>query len=164
MCRGSIMARDYEDIFDTEDLDDDELRRVVRELLRDNRSIDAADISIHINDGKIVLEGRVGTDAERRIAERVVSDRLGLDNVRSRLIVDPLRRVESPEAADEQQEDEGDNGGESELLPTEEHSADRTADSSESTELGIPWIPPSSQTPEGMNGPGVERDAERDSY
>ena len=34
------MARDYEDIFGTENLDDGELRRLVRETLRENRSID----------------------------------------------------------------------------------------------------------------------------
>jgi hypothetical protein len=153
------MAHDYEDIFDTEDLSDDELHGLVRETLRDNRSIDADDISIHVHQGKVVLAGRVGTDAEKRIAERVIEDRLGLDNVQSQLVVDPLRRVENPEAADEQQDD-ADNEGDDELLPSE----DRTTDSTESTELGIPWIPPASQTPEGMSGPGVESDAERDSY
>jgi hypothetical protein len=100
------MARDYEDIFHLDDLDDDELRRLVRETLRDNRSIDPHDIHIHVRDSKVILSGRVGTDAERRIAQRVVEDRIGIENVESQLLVDPLRRVESPEAIDEHLADE----------------------------------------------------------
>jgi|HubBroStandDraft_6_1064221.scaffolds.fasta_scaffold113217_2 hypothetical protein len=173
------MARDYEDIFDTDDLDNDELRRLVRDTLRDNRSIDATDISVHVHEGQIMLAGRVGTDAEKRIAERVIEDRLGLDNVQSQLVVDPLRRAKTPEAADEQQAAEG---GE-ELLPMgdrvyrdydtiqrrspdsdTEGDLDDTTESTESTELGIPWTPPLSQTPEGVSGPDVKRNSDRDSY
>ena len=171
------MAHDYEGIFDIEDLDDDELRRLVREMLRDNRSIDAADISVHVHNGKIVLAGRVGTDAEKRIAERVIEDRLGVDNVQSQLVVDPLRRGESPEAADEQKDNEVSNESFAARdrvsrdyndfgrigLDTDEE-LDGTTESAESTELGIPWIPPSSQTPEGLSDPDVERGSKRDSY
>ncbi|HEY5086078.1 MAG TPA: BON domain-containing protein, partial [Gemmatimonadaceae bacterium] len=100
------MQRDFEDIFDTEDLDPSELRRLVRETLRDNRSIDPLDITVHVRDGKVILAGRVGTDSEKRIAERVVGDRIGLTNVESQLVVDPIRRATSPEAADESVSDE----------------------------------------------------------
>ena len=65
------MERDYEDIFDTEDLNPDELRRLVRETLRDNPSIDPDDINVHVRDDKVILTGRVGTDEAKRIAERV---------------------------------------------------------------------------------------------
>ena len=171
------MARDYEDIFDIEDLDDGELRRLVRETLRDNRSIDPDDIHIHVREGKIVLAGRVGTDAEKRIAERVIADRLGVEEIQNQLVVDPIRQSVSPEAADEELVDEEEHEG---LLLGDRvyreddearHLADDpegemygTADRTESTDRGIPWVPPESPTPEGTSGTGPEHDADRDSY
>lgn len=171
------MARDYEDIFDVEDLDDNELRRLVREILRDNRSIDPQDITVHVRDGAVVLAGRVGTDAEKRIAERLVEDRIGLEHLQSQLVVDPIRRAESPEPVDEHLADEeeheglllGDRPSNEEdsaehLIPDPEGELYGTTDRMEATERGIPWVPPESPTPEGTGGTETERDAERDSY
>ncbi len=171
------MPRDYEDIFDTEDMDPNELRRLVRETLRDNRSIDPLDIDVHVRHGKIILSGRVGTDIEKRIAERVVGDRIGLTNVQSQLVVDPLRRATSPEAADESVSDEKQHEG---LLlgdsprvhsDTSEHLAGHaeeellgTVDRTEAIEDGIPWTPPEGPTPEGTDEGGFPpHDAELDS-
>ena len=172
------MQRDFEDIFDTEDLDADELRRLVHETLRDNRSIDPAEISVHVRAGKVILAGRVGTDTEKRIAERVVGDRIGLTNVESQLVVDPLRRATSPEAADENVSDEEQHEGlllgdaprshsdSSDHLAS--HAEDEllgTVDRTEAIEDGIPWIPPESPTPEGTDESAYPpRDAELDSF
>ena len=180
------MAHDYEDIFDIDDLDDDELRRVVRDTLRDNRSIDPDDVHVHVREGKVVLSGRVGTDAEKRIAERVIEDRIGITNFQSQLVVDPIRRAESPEAIDEHLADEeaheslllgdraisfsdesrhlADRAGRADADADAEMVIDDTVDLSEANEQGIPWSPPDSPTPEGYGGTGVERDAGRDSY
>lgn len=171
------MGRDYEGIFNTEDLDTDELRRLIRETLRDNRSIDPLDINVHVQENKVILTGRVGTDAEKRIAERVVGDRIGLVNVESQLTVDPLRRALNPEAADEAAADEADSEGlllgegADESSDTARHlqeSADAdtfgTADRTEAIEDGVPWIPPESATPEGTDERGYPHDAERDSF
>jgi hypothetical protein len=172
------MQRDFEGIFDTEDLDPDELRRLVRETLRDNRSIDPLDITVHVRDGRVILAGRVGTDAEKRIAERVVGDRIGLTNVESQLVVDPNRRATSPEAADESINDEEAHEG---LLlgdaprmnsDTADHLASHaedellgTVDRTEAIEDGIPWMPPEGPTPEGTDEGGFPpRDAELDSF
>ncbi|MEO8946539.1 MAG: BON domain-containing protein [Gemmatimonadaceae bacterium] len=172
------MPRDFEDIFDTEDLDPDELRRLVRETLRDNRSIDPLDITVHVRHGKVILAGRVGTDSEKRIAERVVSDRIGLENVESQLMVDPLRRATSPEAADESVNDEEAHEGlllgdaPRQRTDSSEHLASHaddelfgTVDRTEAIEDGIPWIPPESPTPEGTDEKGFPpTDAELDSF
>jgi BON domain-containing protein len=173
------MPRDFEDIFDTEDLDPAELRRLVRETLRDNNSIDPLDINVHVREGKVILTGRVGTDTEKRIAERVVADRLGLTNVESQLVVDPLRRAMSPEAADESVSDEEEHeglllGGSEQRSETDTashfapHAEDEmlgTVDRKESIEDGIPWIPPESPTPEGTDEAAFPpRDAELDSF
>jgi hypothetical protein len=171
------MPRDYEDIFGIENLDDNELRQLVRDTLRDSRSIDPADITVHVKDGQVALAGRVGTESEKRIAERIVSDRIGVDRVQNQLVVDPIRRAESPEAIDEHLADEEQHEG---LLlgesPEQEDDEARhltvdhegelygTVDRMQSMEEGIPWIPPESQTPEGSGGTEIEHDADRDSY
>jgi hypothetical protein len=171
------MARDYEGIFNTDDLDDDELRRLVRETLRDNRSIDPDDIRVHIRDGRVILAGRVGTEEERRIAQRVIEDRIGIEHVEIQLVVDPIRRAVSPEAIDEHLADEsaheglllGDrtsqhNDETRHLADVDEEEIDGTVDRTEAAERGIPWIPPESATPEGLGGTEIERDANRDSF
>jgi hypothetical protein len=172
------MQNDFEDIFDTENLDPEELKRLVRETLRDNRSIDPLDITVHVRGNKVILAGRVGTDTEKRIAERVVGDRIGLTHVESQLVVDPLRRALSPEAADESVADEEQHEGlllgdaSREHTDTSEHLAPHsedellgTVDRTESIEEGIPWIPPESPTPEGTDESAFPpRDAELDSF
>jgi hypothetical protein len=172
------MERDFEDIFDTEDLDPNELRQLVRQTLRDNRSIDPLDINVHVRSGRVILAGRVGTDTEKRIAERVVADRIGLPNLESQLVVDPNRRATSPEAADESVVDAEEHEG---LLlgdpapnhtDTTEQLADRAEDElygttnrTEAIEDGIPWVPPESPTPEGTDEKGFPpTDARLDSF
>ena len=95
------MAHDFENIDDLDDLSDSELRRLVRDRLREHRGLDPADITVDVHDRVVELSGRVGTEGERRVAERVVTDLIGLPLVRNDLVVDSLRRAESPEAADE---------------------------------------------------------------
>ena len=68
------MARDFENTDDVEDLSDQELRGVVRARLAEHRGLDVNDIEVHVENGAVRLGGRVGTEAERRIAERVVTD------------------------------------------------------------------------------------------
>jgi hypothetical protein len=170
-----MMARDYEDIFDTEDLDDNELKQLARETLRDNRSIDPRDIHLHVRDGKIVLAGRVGTETELRVAERLLTDRLGLDRVENQLVVDPTRRAESPEAIDTHLADEEAHEGlllgegpdqqddtARHLVDDQEAELYGTVDRTESMEDGVTWIPPESPTPEGLEGTRTPKDAERD--
>jgi hypothetical protein len=171
------MTHDYEDIFDVDDLEPEELRRIVHETLRETKSINAAAITVHVHDDAVILAGRVGTQEEQRIAERVVADRIGLQHVRNQLIVDSLYRAESPEAIDEHLVDEHeheslllggrigqDNDEASHLEIDYEGELYGTVDRTEAMETGIPWIPPESPTPEGMNGMGPARDAHRDAY
>lgn len=171
------MEHDYEDIFDIEDLDPDELRGLVRETLRQNNSIDPLDINVHVRGDKVILTGRCGTDLEKRIAERVVGDRIGLVNVESQLVVDHTRRPEAPEAADEaivqEQNDEGVLLGESSLneSDTAAHLGQDmdaayygTTDRMKAIEGGFPWSPPDDPTPEGTDEQAPIHDAEQDSF
>jgi hypothetical protein len=159
------MAHDYEDIHDIDDLSDDELTQLVREWLAGNDSIDADDVMVSVEDGVVRLSGRVGTEGELRIAERLVTDSLGIVNVENELVVDAIRRADSPEAIDDHLADEAERSGtllgdvpradspEAEHL-TEDHDAMLfgTVDLQKAIERGGAWNPPSSPTPEGLSG------------
>lgn len=171
------MARDYEDIFDIEGMDEGDLKRLVREVLREYRTIDPVDINVHVQGTKVILAGRVGTDAEKRIAERIVGDRIGITNLESQLVVDPLVRSLNPEAADESVafEEENETTVSNQTLP-QRSDTDRamatdpeaeytgTTDRQQAIEDGVPWIPPETPTPEGTDEHGVPRDAATDSF
>ena len=159
------MAHDYENIRDTEDLSDGELRALVRDRLDEQLAFDPDDVEIAARDGVIRLSGRVGTEEELRIIEHVVTDVVGIEKVRNELLVDPIRRAESPIAIDEHLADEDAHEG---LLlgdrarpenPEAEHLHENlraelygTTDVQESIEGAIPWTPPESPTPEGLSG------------
>ncbi len=159
------MAHDYEDIHDIDDLSDDELRDLVRQQLADNESIDADDITVDVEDGLVMLSGRVGTEGELRIAERLITDSLGITNVENELVIDAIRRADSPEAIDDHLADEDEAAGallgdrarplsdESEHL-TEDLDAMLygTTDMQKAIEGGAAWNPPMSPTPEGLSG------------
>ena len=59
----------------------------------------------------MTLSGRVGTDGERRIAEHVLTDVLGVTDFVNDLLVDPSRRAESPAAIEEHLADEEQRSG-----------------------------------------------------
>lgn len=159
------MAHDYEDIHNLDQMDDDEIRDLVRERLAGHGALDVDDISVTVEDGLIALSGRVGTEGERRVAEHVITDVLGVQEFTNDLVIDPIRRAVSPLAIDEHLADEEARSGT--LLgdravpfsPEAEHLADAldselsgTTDLQSAIERGIGWNPPDSPTPEGMAG------------
>jgi hypothetical protein len=163
------MARDFENLHDLEDLNDGELRDLVRSHLRDHNGIDPDDISVRVANGTVILEGRVGTDGERRIAEHVLTDVVGIASVQNNLVVDAIRRAESPVAMDDHLAEEDRTEGlllgdrAVPLSPEAEHLADDidaelsgTTDVGKSIVDGTAWIPPESPTPEGIEGSSGE--------
>jgi hypothetical protein len=159
------VEKDYEDIRDTGDLSDNELRALVRDAFDQQMAVDPDDVEISVRSGVVSLAGRVGTGEELRIAERIVTDIVGLERVRNNIFVDPIRRAESPEAIDEHLADERLHEG---LLlgdsprpenPEAEHLHENlraelfgTTDVQQSIEDAIPWNPPDGPTPEGIEG------------
>ena len=156
------MARDYEDIHDIDNLSDPELRDLVHGHLNASTALDIDDITVRADDGVVVLEGRVGDAGERQIAEHILTDVLGIQKFRNDLVVDQIRRAESPEAIDDHLADEDRHEGlllgdrpvsltdESQhLADSPEVEQDGTADVNKAIESGQPWIPPESPTPEG---------------
>lgn len=159
------MARDFEDVNDIDDLSDDELRGLVREHLAADTALDIDDLTIRAREGHVILEGRVGTDEERRIAEHIVTDVLGIEDYENNIFVDPVRRAISPEAADDNLAEE--EAVEGRLLgdrpvgmspETESVGEDLdaqlygTTDVGHAIEEGTSWIPPEAPTPEGYPG------------
>jgi hypothetical protein len=85
--------------------------------------------------------------------------------VTNEIVIDEIRRAESPEAIDEHIADEEEHSGlllgdvARPLSPEADHLADIADDGSvgthdvqESIESAEPWIPPESPTPEGLGG------------
>jgi hypothetical protein len=159
------VAKDFEDIRDTDDLSDNELRALIRDTFEQQLLFDPDDVEVSVHNRVVSLSGRVGTEEELRIAERVVTDMVGLEKVRNNLFVDPIRRAESPEAIDEHLVDEElhENlllGGRARSEdPEAEHLHEDirselfgTTDVQEAIGGGIPWNPPDGPTPEGFSG------------
>lgn len=97
------MAREFDgDIFDFEQMTDDEVREVVLEHLREQPNLDVDDIDIAVLDGRVTLSGRVGTDEEVQVAGSILDDVLGIDRYSNELVVDAIRRGEAPMAADDE--------------------------------------------------------------
>jgi hypothetical protein len=159
------VEKDYEDIDEIDELSDGELRALVRDRLEEQVAFDPNDVEVSVRGGVVTLSGRVGTEQELRIVEHVVTDLIGIKEVKNNLVVDPIRRAESPTAADEHLVDEelhegillGDRPGNQDPEAEHLHEDIRaelfgTTDVQESIEEGIPWNPPDGPTPEGGYG------------
>src|SRR5919199_4728313 len=105
------MAHDFEDTFNPDGMSDEELRALVREELAEHSALDADSIVVTVEDGVVALSGRVGTEGERRIAEHILTDVIGLVEFRNELVVDSIRRDEEPEAIDDHLGRSADRGG-----------------------------------------------------
>ena len=167
------MAHDFENLHDIESLDDGELRELVRAHLSDTGGLDVDNITVRVTDGVVHLIGRVGTDGERRIAERAVTDGLGISRLSNDLVVDQLRRSEAPDDAEEANELEstGDLLGDppeqtsdttEHLLEDEDGQLFGTGDVGEAIEEGVSYSPPDSPTPEGISGMDGDASAENE--
>jgi len=159
------VEKDYEDIRDIDHLSDNELRALVRDEFGTQLAFDPDDVDVSVSSGVVRLSGRVGTEEELRIVERVATDVVGIERLKSELVVDPIRRAESPEAIDEHLVDERLHEG---LLlgdsprpedPEAEHLHENiraelfgTTDVQQAIEGAIPWNPPDGPTPEGVEG------------
>jgi hypothetical protein len=160
------MAEDFENLFDVDDLSDEELRGLVREQLSQDEHVDVDNILVSVKDGFVTLSGRVGTETEKQVADHVLSDVIGLENYANDIFIDPIRRDLEPEAADEQVERVRDREEETLLGGSDDGTTDpeaaRADDNADSSlfgthdygvvmENGVPWIPPDEPTPEGRD-------------
>lgn len=161
------MARDYEDFSSIDDLDDDELRELVRDRLNDHPTLDIDDFVVHVDDGTIRLEGRVGTEGELRIADHVLTDLVGVGSFDNQLVVDANRRVDTPMDVEEHLQAERASAGTlfGEMPEQEEPSVHEargdedldermfgTTNYQDAVAHGTAYIPPDAPTQEGLRG------------
>lgn len=161
------MARDFEDFSSIEDLDDDELRQLVRDRLGEHPGLDLDDIAVSVENGAVRLEGRVGTEAELRVAEHVLTDVVGVTDYDNSLVVDAVRRVETSEDIEDHLNEEERTAGslfgemppqqsdEVELNMGDEDLEERmygTTNVQDAIAHGVPYTPPESPTSEGIAG------------
>ena len=171
------MEKDYEDIDEIDEMTDGELRALIRDRLEEQVAFDPNDVEVSVRGGVVTLSGRVGTEQEFRIVEHVVTDLIGIKEVKNNLLVDPMRRAESPTAVDEHLVDEelhdgillGDRPGNQDPEAEHLHEDIRaelfgTTDVQESIEEGIPWNPPDGPTPEGAYGSDVPPNVMNDDH
>jgi hypothetical protein len=157
---------DFENL---QNLDDRELRDVARAALEAHNGIDADYITVNVIDGAVTLEGRVGTDYEQRVAERVLTDVVGFEAVTNNLVVQAIHRAESPMDIHEHLADEERTEGlllgdravplspEAEMLEEDlDARLSGTSDMGRAIADGTPWIPPESATQEGLDGAAGE--------
>jgi BON domain-containing protein len=158
------MAQDFENVFDLDDLSDEELRGLVRDQLAQQNQLDVDNILVTVKEGFVTLSGRVGTEMEKQVADHVLSDVIGLEDYANDIFVDPIRRDLEPEAADEQvghvlgREEETLLGGSDVDAASTEAANDNldsalygTRDYGTVMEDGVPWNPPDEPTPEGRD-------------
>lgn len=159
------MARDFENLHSIDDLNDDELRGLVREHLAAHNALDIDDFTVEVQNGLVILNGRVGTDGERLVAEHIVTDLVGAQRCQNNVFVDPTRRALNPEAVDEHlaNEDRVDGlllGDRPVPLEPETETVHEdldaelygTHDVGHAIQEGTSWIPPESPTQEGLTG------------
>ncbi len=93
------MAHDYEDVFNLDHLSDEDVHDLVRQRLDEVPDFDPDVLDIEVADGRIRIEGRVGTEGERQHIEQVLAG-LGAIEYENNVVVDRLARQERPGEAD----------------------------------------------------------------
>lgn len=157
------MTRDYEGAINLDQMPEEDVCELVRERLAEGEAFDADNVEVSVSEGRLVVDGRVGTEGERQYVDQVLSG-LGAQDFDNNVVVDELRRGERSEAADlANVEDAAAQAplGESARSTTdtadhrvEEESAELygTQDMKKAIEEGDTYVPPSGPVQEGVRG------------
>lgn len=95
------MPADFEDLYDLDNLDDDEVYDLILQQINEYGDLDADLIDIDVQGGFVTMAGRVGTEQELQVAEQILSDLLGIGNYSNELVITAVERAEQSEAADD---------------------------------------------------------------
>src|SRR4028119_1498371 len=72
------MAQDFDELFfDFENMTDDEVYDVVLQQLNEYPNIDPGWIEVAVKDGFVTVSGRVGTDSEKQVVEKIIVETMG---------------------------------------------------------------------------------------
>lgn len=94
------MANDFENAINLDQMDDDDVGELVRQRLDEDDDFNVDTVDIEVRDGRVTVEGRVGTEAERQHVEQVLTA-LGPTEYDNNVVVDENTRAERPAAADD---------------------------------------------------------------
>ncbi len=72
------MPRDYENLYNIENMGDQEIADLISQELREYPDVDVDDLDIRVEEGFVTLGGRVGTEHELQVVAQVVGDLLGV--------------------------------------------------------------------------------------
>jgi hypothetical protein len=157
------MPHDYEDSINLDQLADHDVADLVRQRLDEAPDFDADAVDVEVRDGRIRVEGRVGTEGERQHVEQVLG-LLGATDYENNVVVDRLARRERAEAADIARVDDaanptplGETGGVTSdtaehLHRDEESELYGTQDVRKAVEEGRSYEPPEGPFQEGVDG------------
>jgi hypothetical protein len=166
------MARDYEDAVNLDQMTDSDVRGVVRQRLDEDADFDVDAVDVKVTDGRITVDGRVGTEGERQHVEQVLTA-LGAHSYANNVVVDETRRAERAEAADvaraedaEARSSLGEAGKETSdtaehLLPDDAGDLYGTGDVQKAIQEGQSYTPPDGPTQEGIDGREGHPEGER---
>lgn len=93
------MAKDFEDAVNLDQLTDEDISELLRQRLDEAEEFDVESVDIEVRDGRVTVEGRVGTEQERQHVEQVLTA-LGAVEYDNNVVVDESTRAERSEAAD----------------------------------------------------------------
>ena len=151
------------DIFNLENMNDDEVKDLVLQELGEYPEIDVDLIEVNVRNGAVTLAGRVGTEQELQQIEQVLTDVVGITNVTNDLVIDELTRGERSTAADDAYAEEGEttmqvardrNNTSDEaahLMDDVETDQFGTTDPQEAVERGTSYEPPDSPVQQGSS-------------
>lgn len=166
------MADDFENAVNLDQMTDDDVGALVRQRLDRAPDFDVDNVDIAVRDGRVTVEGRVGTEGERQHVEQVLTG-LGATEYANNVTVDELVRAQRSEAADTANAEDaaaramlGESG--KSTTDTAEHlrpdpAADQygTRDMKEAIEEGRSYTPPDGPAQEGIGGVEGRPDGER---
>jgi len=92
---------DYEDLYDLDNLDDDEIYDLILQQFEEYGEIDPDLVDVRVENGFITLGGQVGSEHELQLVEQILTDVLGIQNYSNEVVIADLARGEMSEAADE---------------------------------------------------------------
>ncbi|MEJ2502127.1 MAG: BON domain-containing protein [Gemmatimonadota bacterium] len=157
------MPDDYEGTINVDQMDDDDIRALVRQVLDDAERFDPAGIDVSVREGHVAVEGRVGTEAERQRVEKALTG-LGIHRYDNHVVVDENARALRADAADDARaEDAAAQAALGESGKTTTDTADHlrpdvagdlhgTQDMKKAIEEGQSYTPPDDPMQEGIRG------------
>lgn len=92
---------DSEDLYDLDSMEDEEIRDLILQEIREDPTLDPEAFEVDVAGGSVTLSGRVGTEEELEAIESIVVDRIGVADLENDIVVDETARLETDEAADE---------------------------------------------------------------